>query len=286
MNANPVFDESLIDWSRLPEPQIDEYDTDVTLQLAKCAGYTRRDIGNNPTILHGKIAVRQPEENYHTPTGWVPASADDPNLEFAVGFLECWPEVQQQFGRIIHSVYPYSEPNLGLGSCSGPAQDASGEFDYSGKILGAINVTVFDPIGTSGALVHELAHQKLCALGVDFEHANRLVLNSSTEHYPSPVRKEPRPMTALVHATYAWLYIVNLQLKLLPFEAERGTDPAVLGIFANRYLAKDLSSLEKAFKVVIENVKYDSTGRFFFMSLFDWAARLISEGNKVLTEGF
>ena len=286
MNSNPVFDEGLIDWSRLPEPQTDGYDTDIALQLARCAGYTRRAIGDNPTILNGKVAVRYPDDNYCTPNGWEPAPSEDPNLEFAAGFLECWPEVRQQFGKIIHSVYPYSEPNLGGGSCSGPAQDASAKSTktaYSGKIFGAINVTVFDPVGTSEALVHELAHQKLWALGVDFEHASRLILNPSNERYPSPVRTDKRPMTALVHAVYAWLYIVNLQLKLMSFEAKRGIEKAVLQVFVERYFARNLSNLEKAFKVVVENVKYDTAGEAFFESLFDWGKRLISKGNRVLT---
>ena len=286
MNSNSTFNEDSIDWFRLPEPQTDGYDTDIALQLASCAGYTRRGVWDNPTILDGKVAVRRPDDNYLIPNGWKPAESDDPNLAYAAGFLECWPEVQQQFERIIHSVYPYSEPNLGGGSCSGPAQDASAKEVYSGKIFGAINVTVFDPIGTSEALVHELAHQKLWALGVDFEHASRLVCNSPTECYPSPVRKDPRPMTALIHATYAWLYIVNLQLKMIPFESKKGVEPAVLQVFVDRYFARNLSNLEKAFKVVFENVKYDAAGEAFFESLFDWGTCLINEGNKVIAEGF
>ncbi len=286
MNSNSIFDESSIDWSRLPEPQTDGYDTGIALRLANCAGYTRRDVGDNPTIFNGKVAVRCPDDNYRMPPGWKPAQSEDPNLGFAVGFLECWPEVWQQFSEIIHSVYPYSEPNLGRGSFSGPAQDASGKEGYEGKIFGAINVSVFDPVGTSEALVHELAHQKLWALGVDFEHANRLVLNPLTEHYTSPVRENKRPMTALVHATYAWFYIVNLQLKMVPFESNKGVEPEVLRIFVDNYFARNLSNLEKAFKVVVENVKYDKAGEAFFGGLFSWGTRLINEGNKMLAESF
>lgn len=286
MQSNTLLDPAAIDWSRVPEPQADAYDTEVALELARFAGHTRRDVGDTPTILGGKVAVRHPEDNYRTPPGWKPAPEGDPNLAFAADFLECWPEVRQQFGRIIHSVYPYSEPNLGSGSCSAPAQDASGTSEYSGKIFGAINVTVFDPIGSSEALVHELAHQKLWALGVDFEYASRLVLNPPTERYPSPVRKEPRPMTALVHAAYAWLYIVNLQLKLIPFEAERGTQPDVLQVFVEHYFVRNLSHLEKAFKGVVENVTYDTAGEVFFGSLFEWGTRLLTEGHQVLTEVF
>ncbi len=286
MDSNVVLDESSVDWSRLPEPQTDGYDTDIALQLANCAGYTRRAVGDNPTILDGKVAVRCSDDNYRMPEGWKIAPSDDPRLEFAVGFLECWPEVRQQFGEIIHSVYPYSEPNLGRGSCSGPAQDASASEGYEGKIFGAINVSVFDPVGTSEALVHELAHQKLWALGVDFEHANRLVLNPPTEYYTSPVRENKRPMTALVHAVYAWLYIVNLQLKMVPFESNKGVEPEVLRIFVDSYFARNLSNLEKSFEVVIENIKYDAVGEIFFASLFDWGTRLVNEGNKMLTESF
>jgi len=287
MNPDTVFNQDAIDWSRLPEPQTDSYDTDVALKLASLAGHQCRAVGDGvPTIIDGKVAVRCPDVNYQVPNGWKPAPSGDPNIEYAAYFLECWPEVRQQFGRIIHSIYPYAEPNLGSGSCSGPAKDASGKEGYSGKIFGAINVTVFDPIGTSEALVHELAHQKLWALGVDFESASRLVCNPPTEHYPSPVRKNLRPMTALVHAAYAWFYIVNLQLKLIPFEIERGAEQAVIQAFVEGYFARNMSNLEKAFKVVVENVKYDTEGEAFFGSLFDWGTRLVNEGHQMLTKGF
>lgn len=296
MNPNTLFSQDTIDWSRVPEPQPDEYDTDVTLHLARCAGHKHRDVGYNPTILHGKVAVRHPENNYCIPRGWKPAPIRDPNIGYAVDFLDCWPEVQQQFGRIVHSVYPYLEPSIGIGAYSGPARYSSERVANSDRIFGAINVTVFDPIGTSEALVRELAHQKLWVLGVDFESANQLVLNSSAESYPNPNRKNRHPMTALIrenrcsitsllHEVYAGIYVVNLQLKMIPYEFEKGVQPAVLQEFINHYFAINLSKLKKVFAVVVENIKYDTAGKDFFQSLFRWGRQVIKKGNQVITEG-
>lgn len=271
------FEEDRVDWSRLAEPQVDEYDTNVVLKYAASAGQIRPEVEDNPTVFSGNVAVRSPKDCYKIISYWKLAPLDDPNLGYAVDMVKCWPEVYRQFSQVVHTIHPFSEPNLGGGSCSSHVEDLSGRI-----ILGAINVTVFDPIGTSEALVHELAHQKLFALGVEFESSKRLIFNPPTELYPSPVRKNKRPMTAVVHATYAWYYIVNLQLKMIAAEYEKETDPQVLQVFAHRYFARNVLNLKKGFGVIQRNVKCDEVGRDFFGGFFDWGSRLIRESSEVL----
>ena len=271
------FEEEQVDWSRLAEPQVDEYDTNVVLRYAASAGQVRPEDDDSPTVFSGNVAVRSAKDCYKTDSDWKLALLDDPNLGYAVDMVECWSEVYRQFSRVVHTIHPFSEPNLGGGSCSSHVEDHSGRI-----ILGAINVTVFDPIGTSEALVHELAHQKLFALGVEFESSKRLVLNLPTELYPSPVREAKRPMTAVVHATYAWYYIVNLQLKMIAAEYEKGIDPQVLHVFVHRYFIRNVVSLKKGFDVVQRSVKCDEVGRDFFGGFFDWGSRLIRESYEVL----
>ena len=53
-------------------------------------------------------------------------------------------------------------------------------------------------IGIAEALAHETAHALLFGLSM----GNPLVENPAEERYPSPIRRDPRPMDGVVHATY------------------------------------------------------------------------------------
>ncbi|MDE0553098.1 MAG: HEXXH motif-containing putative peptide modification protein, partial [Candidatus Poribacteria bacterium] len=226
------------------------------------------------TMFGGKVAVRPPQES-HNIDSWFrqPVPQEVPNLEYAISLLACWPEVYRQFPKIIHTIFPFAiQLDSKHGSSSAPDP---GNF-------GAIYVSVFDPIGTAEALVHELAHQKLLALGVGFELANRIVSNSPQERYPSPVREKPRPMTALLHATYSWLHVVELDVRLLSVECEGETDPEVLNTFVHHYLNRNLQILLPAFDVVAKNIKCDRAGRDFFSGMRDWKSYLTDESQRIL----
>ncbi|MEA2663115.1 MAG: hypothetical protein QOI11_59 [Candidatus Eremiobacteraeota bacterium] len=55
-------------------------------------------------------------------------------------------------------------------------------------------------------LVHEISHLKLELLA---QHG-RLVLNPPEERYPPPIRKDPRPMAGIVHATFVLARMVRV----------------------------------------------------------------------------
>lgn len=270
------YPEEQVDWARLVMPQTAEYDTDFILSCIARAGQVRPEIEEYQTIFDGKVALRPPNEGKSIPSGirgWQTVSSESSNLEYAVGLLECWPEVYRQFPKIIHTIFPFMvQHDSKYGSFSAPDQGN----------LGAIYVSTFDPVGTSEALVHELAHQKLFGLGVEFESASRIVINPPEELYPSPLRGNPRPMAALLHATYAWLHIVALDLRMLSIEYEEGASREVLNTFIHRYLNRNIQILILVFDTVKKYIKCDSVGQDFFKGLSDWNSHLMADNHRLV----
>ena len=68
-------------------------------------------------------------------------------------------------------------------------------------------------------LVHEVAHQKLFALGVLKESSTALVENDPSELYDSPVITDrQRPMTAGARAVRLMYYVTQLELEVIEVE--------------------------------------------------------------------
>jgi len=62
----------------------------------------------------------------------------------------------------------------------------------------AINSNRHDLVGILIQVIHELAHQLLFALSLEIP----LVFNHPEELYPSPLRRDPRPMDGVLHACF------------------------------------------------------------------------------------
>src|SRR3954464_15098638 len=157
------------DWRRMAVPQPDGYDTDWTLRFAEAGGtpgrplpYRRRPPGDAPTFCDGRVAVRQSQDRNPFSDRIVPANLCHPNLARSAAFLARWPAAYTQFVRLIDTVHPYTDPSqarlgeMALGSCSHSYEEH----------FGSLHTTVDDAFGLAQALLHEMAHQKLRALGL------------------------------------------------------------------------------------------------------------------------
>ena len=145
-----------------------------------------------------------------------PRPLDHPNVAQGAALLRLWPEVLAQFVSLTDTVSLFLDAqtmdDCVVGSICG--QGAEG--------FGSIAATVNHHAGFAEALVHEMAHHKLRALGIQFDGADRLILNSPEQLFPSPIRYDClRPMTAVVHAQYSYTYIIQLDLKILQAREDR-----------------------------------------------------------------
>jgi hypothetical protein len=263
-----------VQWNRLAEPQDDLYDTEVVLARAAAKGYARREPGGLPTFLDGTIAIRNDCPDLGKDC--VLTAPDHPNLRATADLIRLWPAVDLQVRRLIdslniflHTKSPYLD--AGVGSLSGAGR---GEF-------GTVSSTVNSAVGFAGSLVHEMAHHKLRALGVEFESADLLILNPPEERYRSPVRYDClRPMTAVLHGQYAFLYSAAMCLKIV----QAGRDPVGDRRIAEEALAVKLPKLVFGMEVLNHHARVDEYGAAFLDGLSDWCDRLFEEGFGLLKE--
>lgn len=263
-----------LDWRRLAETQDDGYDTDVVLKIVQDGGFVRRPPDGAPMFLDEKIAIRN-DCSELAPDCELTAP-DHPNLSVTADLIKLWPAMARQLPRLVDSINiflhresPFVDPGVGSVSNSG-----RGDF-------GTISSTINSAVGFAGSLVHEMAHHKLRALGVEFESARRLILNPPERRYRSPVRYDClRPMTAVLHGQYAFQYSAEMCLRIV----KAGLDPARDRRVAEDALAVKLPKLVFGLKVLDDHACVDEFGKAFLDGLGDWCYRLLDDGFQLLRE--
>jgi hypothetical protein len=271
-----------VDWQRMAEPQLDQYDTRVTLAAATTSGsplrpepYVRRSPAGLPTIAGTEIAIRALDQLELRPPRFILAPTDHPNLGKALCYLRRWPAAYEQFLTLTDSVHPCIDRQLltDAGSLTNGSYSRSQEWWF-----GTLCVTVDSAAGCAEAFVRELAHQKLRALGVSQESAWRLVTNGPAELFPTPLSTcVARPMTSVLHALYSLLYVVELDLRMFAAEA----DPAVREHLL-RVLRRNVARAESGCETVAGHIRTDAAGARFIHGLLHWAHRAIERGYLAL----
>lgn len=264
-----------IDWARMAEPQDDGYDIAVTAALmdaepmpwhAADARCDRIPLGTHPRIAEGRVAVGfdgpplMPLPRFE-PVPGVPAT-----LTEAVARIGCWPAMAAQWPRIVHRVEPYDDMTRpALGSCS---HNQAARF-------GVIGLTTGCPLGVAQAIVHEASHHKLRALGVDNEAAVRIVRNDPEARFFSPVVGTLRPMTAVLHAHYAFLHVLTLDLKMFAAFGERRGPLATL-------IARNAPRLAATARTIADAMATDAAGEAFIGAMLTWTRRVLAEADALL----
>ena len=258
-------------------PQADGYDTRVIRKLGELSS-PKRNVGARANasarvwfdlapVYAGRSDFARDFADYVTAEGL------PPTVILAAQLIDCWPTGAVQarvLVRILHPAYEPAEsdhrPDLGTGS----VWDVIGSSSHSyADEFGTMWATVDSPVGLAEAILHEMAHHKLRALGVAFENASRIVANHPAERYPSPILGgRLRPMPALLHAHYALLHMLALELEILsvgPVEAQTVT--AAL-------LRRHRLLLRTGDLVLWRNLVVDDVGAQFLPPLREWEASL------------
>ncbi len=280
MNAVETIVET-VDWARMAQPQDDGYDTEVTLQLAENGvtplrplPYRRRPPDGAATFCDGAVAVRQAPVRGMMTDALLPARVDHPNIAAGGALLSRWPAAYRQFTRLIDTVYPYTDPEQArMGGQALGSSSHSYEEDF-----GSIHATVDDALGFAQALIHEMAHQKLRALGVSIENAERLITNSCSEVFESPIRKDrKRPMSAVVHAQYSFIHVTALDLYMLARANSRQERQLILML-----LARNVPRMKSGYEELARHVKTDEAGRQFIDAFMRWSSDVLARGQAEL----
>ncbi len=270
-----------VDWARMAEPQNDGYDTEVTLRLAENSvtplrpqPYRRRPTDGQATFCDSAVAVRRAPPRGMMTDALLPAPVDHPNIAAGGALLARWPAAYKQFTQLIDTVYPYTDPEQArMGDEALGSSSHSYEEDF-----GSVHATIDNVLGFAQALIHEMAHQKLRALGVSIETAERLITNSSSEEFESPIRKDrKRPMSAVIHAQYSFIHVTALDLYMLDNANGQRERQHILML-----LARNVPRMQLGFEEVATHVKTDEAGRQFVDAFMCWSNEVLKRGQAEL----
>lgn len=282
--SNLAIDRSL-DWSRLAEPQVDQYDTDVILALANATTsadrprpYVRTPVGKSPAVFDGQVAIRYVYKGLPEFEPWAvkypDAPVDHPNIRIAAEHVRKWPVAFKQCQRLLEAIHPGTVPQMSLES----TEVYRGSLCHSYEShFGTMWATIFCPIALAEAIVHEMAHQKLRVLGVSFESATTVIGNDPSDLYVSPVIKDRRrPMTAVLHAEYSYVHVTALDIHMLEIEPD-ATRRTVL----REVLERNLSRIEEGYETIQKYFKPGEHGPEFMDGFFKWTERTISKAKDL-----
>lgn len=269
-----------VDWLRLARPQPDGYDTEIILDLAIRAGWRRRSAQGAPTLFDGRVAVRNRDSGGLPDPPYEPAPTDHPNLALGEKILRLWPEAAAQLPVLVDTVQPWIDARTPAAGKHVPGSSSHSMEEEFGTVM----VTVDSPFGLAQALVHEMAHHKLRALGVSLLRAERLVANDPNQLYTSPIivgRK--RPMTAVLHAQYSFIHVTTLDVAVY-----RGAGGASeLREQATYLLARNVPRMEAGYEELDRHLQTDEDGTAFRSGFMAWSAEVLSAGRAILdAEGY
>jgi HEXXH motif-containing protein len=280
---------AMIDWSKLAEPQTDQYDTDVILRVASSTvsrarpqPYRRTPVGDSPSAFDGQVAIRHVYRflpDFVSISGRYPdALLDHPNIQVAAEYVRSWPVAFMQCQRLLEAIHPATDPRKPLESAE--IYRGSSCHSYE-RLFGTLWATIFCPIGMAEAIVHEMAHQKLRALGVSVEFATTVVGNDPSRLYVSPIIKDrQRPMTAVLHAEYSYVHVTTLDIHILNVMR----DPTKENVI-RRVLERNLSRIKEGHDTIRTHFKPAEHGREFMTGFLDWTEKTIGMAEDLLGRG-
>ena len=272
-NPTHLADATPVAWHRLAEPQTDQYDTQVTLDLARQNGYMRQPVEESPTWLGSQVALR--DDGTYFPESCRLAPVDHPNIQRAADLLRQWSTVFIQCQQLLDSVCLFLDANIS------PDTDGGSICGPGTRGFGTIAATVNSAVGLAEAVVHEMGHHKLRALGVDMESAERLITNAPEELFQSPIRYDSqRPMTAVLQAQYSYTYVSALDIHIYqaPGVPERYRRSAAQSLSVN------LPKLAFGREVISTHAETDAAGAAFLAGYFAWLDGVIETGFAILDE--
>ncbi|WAS90438.1 aKG-HExxH-type peptide beta-hydroxylase [Nannocystis punicea] len=272
-----------IAWDRLAAPQDDGHDAAVIVRLA-AARFPQLDAARAEAlaaaevrVCDGRVAVRHVGERCPRAPDYEHGPLADPGLEQALRLLARWPAAARQLPQIVHTISPMraaARPTARWPELRGSASTSqSSQF-------GVLWVTTHDPAATAQALVHEMAHNKLFALGLELESSARLIKNPLDRLYVSPIRTDrKRPMSAVFHAQYSFMHVTALDVAMLAGETDRDMRDYLAGL-----LRRNVERMEAGRREIAEHVETDADGAVFVAAFLDWTAQVLEAGHRALAE--
>ena len=260
-----------IDWARMSEPQPDGKDTATLLALDRASRASTTSPESGPTVCGGRVALSCEGPLMPSPP-YVAVAGTPEVLARAIDYVGRWPAMAAQWPQIVRVIQPFTDPVGG-----GALRSSSHSVDTR---PGVIALTVDCPLATAQAIVHETAHLKLRIMGVRNEAADRIVTNRPEELYESPVVIEMlRPMTAVLHAQYSFMHILQLDLEMLRQEGDADVRRDIKSL-----LARNVPRMTKGLATLRRDIQCDEAGAKFCEGFFGWCETALASSRAALAQ--
>lgn len=282
-------------WEKVAEPQADFVDLDMLWYTAKnLYNYQKPNHTKELTMFNGKVGVELISQNSNR-TCIEQEDYFKNDLASKLELTLSLTPYAEQVSRFLDVYYPYSrdainddqkfELNLiSLGCSCGPV---------SFPKMGSIEVcsTYTNPIGAGDGLIHEVWHQRMHALGIDFEtHSKLFFTNEDHEVYESPIRKDKlRPMPAVIQAQYSYIGVTEYYKTLIdnlfdPAQATPESSPKFSNLHTGsldswlKTSARNVYRIREGVDTIMANIKpIPNIGERFIQGYINYANRVINQ---------
>jgi len=254
-------------WRRLAAPQADLYDVEVVLTAA--AMRASAPVPSRSAASPIAIELIYPDSELRAVAGddFVDAEPSHPSIAEATDLLAAWPAGREHVERLIRRLHPAVDVRRPRVL---PATTIVSASHSSERRFGTLWAAVNSPVGLAQSIVHELAHHKLRALGLSAGDARAIVANDPGDLFPSPLVAWPRPMSAVVHAHYALLHVLALDVALFA-SADVARDALA------RSAATHAAKLDQSARVIRRHAIVDAVGVSFMEGMWEWMESVLSQ---------
>ena len=273
-----------IDWRRMSCPTEDGYDTDMIVRLGRdlppLRDHRDRDhaTGIEGLVADGRVAVAVDDDPLLQPPRYRPVRGIPEGLTAAIARVARWPAAAAQWPRITHRIQAYTDTAWQEPPLAGQRPLGSSSHNRATR-FGVIGLTIDCAVGAAQSIVHETAHHKLRAMGVDNEAATRIICNPPDQLFMSPVVGCPRPMTALLHAQYAFIHVLQLDLNMLRAEPDPARRRDILT------LTDTMTPLMIAgAEIIRSDAQLDAAGEAFMDGFMIWSDAVLRAATMAVTE--
>jgi HEXXH motif-containing protein len=155
------------------------------------------------------------------------------------------PELAAEVRALVHEIL------LATGSGSGEEFDGASFYQLWGLLM--LNPRYHKtPVAVAEVLAHESAHSLLFGFTID----EPLVFNPDAELYPSPLRRDPRPMDGIYHATFVSARMCWAMRRIAADRGLTGEERAA----AEAAAARDVRNFALGDSVIAEHGRLSETG--------------------------
>lgn len=287
-------------WEKVAEPQQDLSDLDMLWYVSDMLYGYKKPVATAPlTMFGGKVAIKLSNTaQSHTESTYVHHDAASFISENKAHRLEQLLKLTPYASHVaefldvyhpkINKKYDHHHSQSTLGCQCGPVMKPR---DGSIEVGSSYN----NPVTAGDGIIHEVWHQRMHALGIDFEtHSGLFFTNSDDELYESPIRKDkPRPMPAVIQAQYSYIGVTEYYKTLIDMlfgpDALQNDQPSDLLMNTGQLdswlttSAFNVYRIRQGVETINKYVKPTSDiGERFMTGYMNYALRVISEAIEQL----